>query len=51
MRRATREYLLKNFVFVISIHALREESDFRAVYAGLLAGISIHALREESDKH
>ena len=49
MRRATT--VVNHFIFpsLISIHALREESDFR--YAGDIIGdnISIHALREESD--
>ena len=36
--------------FLISIHALREESDFNAsAYERIQQGISIHALREESD--
>ena len=34
---------------VISIHALREESDPRADQSGQRRQISIHALREESD--
>ena len=33
----------------ISIHALREESDPRAIKGGVILQISIHALREESD--
>ena len=35
---------------VISIHALREESDGWNVAASLANLISIHALREESDR-
>ena len=34
---------------LISIHALREESDCGDFQAGVQHGISIHALREESD--
>ena len=33
----------------ISIHALREESDYYLKWQPLSVGISIHALREESD--
>ena len=33
----------------ISIHALREESDFFSQVECILFDISIHALREESD--
>ena len=33
----------------ISIHALREEGDFRRLRRGLQGLISIHALREEGD--
>mgnify|MGYP003277212340 CR=1 FL=1 len=35
---------------IISIHALREESDFRTKRGGHDLLISIHALREESDR-
>ena len=35
---------------MISIHALREESDRRILPRRLTALISIHALREESDQ-
>ena len=35
--------------FTISIHALREEGDDKAVFVLLLVFISIHALREEGD--
>ena len=34
---------------MISIHALREESDPRQLWLAYAARISIHALREESD--
>ncbi len=34
---------------IISIHALRKESDFRAKRHAKTQGISIHALRKESD--
>ena len=34
---------------VISIHALREESDFLIALSKFVYVISIHALREESD--
>ena len=35
---------------MISIHALREESDLKNISTGeVYEGISIHALREESD--
>ena len=36
-------------VVLISIHALREESDYLTAYLGDMSLISIHALREESD--
>ena len=36
---------------VVSIHALREESDCEQVYERIPANISIHALREESDQN
>ena len=35
---------------MISIHALREESDLRGRVERCGVGISIHALREESDQ-
>ena len=39
-----------NDIELISIHALREESDLRTVGSGTaVQEISIHALREESD--
>ena len=34
---------------IISIHALRKESDFIAISGATVIGISIHALRKESD--
>ena len=34
---------------VISIHALREEGDFPAIFEHRVVAISIHALREEGD--
>ena len=34
---------------IISIHALREESDVQPIRAAAIQQISIHALREESD--
>ena len=36
-------------VFIISIHALREEGDGGGQLSDLPVGISIHALREEGD--
>ena len=36
---------------IISIHALREESDKDTVYEDTIGIISIHALREESDNN
>ena len=50
MRRATVARDIIRTVKVISIHALREESDKPVDYAVLeIHNISIHALREESD--
>ena len=40
---------LNGLTQAISIHALREESDFFDAVAAPIDGISIHALREESD--
>ncbi len=48
-RRATNCQTHDKAVFGISIHALREEGDDKAVFIFLLALISIHALREEGD--
>ena len=50
MRRATGIVeFLRVLGFLISIHALHEESDCRSPRARPLTGISIHALHEESD--
>jgi len=49
VRRATVGLSLADELGVISIHALREESDVSAGIARTLLWISIHALREESD--
>ena len=48
-RRATKPVLRAARVTVISIHALREESDAPAPRLRHKVDISIHALREESD--
>ena len=50
MRRATSKTKVEYADLVISIHALREESDFGASDMDAISVISIHALREESDK-
>ena len=39
------------WAFIISIHALHEESDPVADILGDIGSISIHALHEESDPH
>ena len=50
MRRATLDRLLTEHIGIISIHALREESDTTySLEFEMDNGISIHALREESD--
>ena len=49
VRRATGGGILLKMFHVISIHALREESDWFAVEHGGKTMISIHALREESN--
>ena len=49
VRRATRHPLHAIRPRGISIHALREESDFQLLNHATLLKISIHALREESD--
>ena len=50
MRRATEELGVDKLFLDISIHALREESDYGAkARSNGASGISIHALREESD--
>ena len=51
MRRATPDGRETGLEIVISIHALREESDLTALRNPFIEGkISIHALREESDQ-
>ena len=37
-------------IYVISIHALREEGDVLPCTGGPVQDISIHALREEGDR-
>ena len=49
MRRATIEYAYRVAQVLISIHALREESDGSDAWKYYLDCISIHALREKSD--
>ena len=49
VRRATRKSSRKILGYIISIHALREESDAPIFFGGSYGCISIHALREESD--
>ena len=49
VRRATRGMSAVAFDCMISIHALREESDLKDNTAIKPLLISIHALREESD--
>ena len=48
-RRATHRTRQAVWKDIISIHALREEGDFRSMLNGMLQSISIHALREEGD--
>ena len=50
VRRATVFHVAHFITIVISIHALREESDFGSSADSGWRVISIHALREESDK-
>ena len=50
VRRATVFLRGLRHILLISIHALREESDRSGRREGLVVVISIHALREESDK-
>ena len=51
-RRATKTGLIVFVADLISIHALREESDkFEGDDHGIDAKISIHALRGESDEY
>ena len=49
VRRATRLLVSSRIQFLISIHALREESDNGLCFKLNPHRISIHALREESD--
>ena len=49
VRRATRNHLKQVVKQLISIHALREESDYSGLGGNGVGTISIHALREESD--
>ena len=48
-RRATDLTTIRSRLFLISIHALREEGDLCAGHHGQRRLISIHALREEGD--
>ena len=48
-RRATDAATEERLAAIISIHALREEGDLRALCCPAATGISIHALREEGD--
>ena len=49
-RRATLDLVIAAALYVISIHALREEGDFGPAFiVRVAANISIHALREEGD--
>ena len=49
VRRATRIYSSDTKILLISIHALRKESDHAWAHAHPAEAISIHALRKESD--
>ena len=49
VRRATRIHSSNTKILLISIHALRKESDARPCGRGVWLFISIHALRKESD--
>ncbi len=49
VRRATVVCRFWDTFYLISIHALREESDLQLLQRAELEHISIHALREESD--
>ena len=51
VRRATVHDAAAKSFQSISIHALRKESDGRALLPGNVIPISIHALRKESDHH
>ena len=48
-RRATNLTTIRSRLFLISIHALREEGDRGAAARTGGSAISIHALREEGD--
>ena len=50
MRRATFKVSVLVILHIISIHALREESDTQLPQNRVRNIISIHALREESDR-
>ena len=50
VRRATNPLKMFKKGILISIHALREESDFFRHTVKIFVPISIHALREESDQ-
>ncbi len=49
VRRATRANRHRRRRQIISIHALRKESDLTIAQTSILPDISIHALRKESD--
>ena len=51
VRRATVQCSCLNGTSIISIHALREESDITHIPRDVTQFISIHALREESDQY
>ena len=51
VRRATLRMGVSGGNRLISIHALREESDLDLAFASAGVDISIHALREESDEY
>ena len=51
VRRATDAVRHVRFIDIISIHALRKESDVARTIRLLSMMISIHALRKESDRH
>ena len=49
VRRATLRVREERIIHLISIHALRKESDQQRYVENRRAAISIHALRKESD--
>ena len=51
VRRATRVYTGDTKILLISIHALRKESDGISNVSAHVINISIHALRKESDHY